>query len=79
MAEAQTAKYQWGQTISSQVDLINDGSFPEVGPEAILVEKGTQGEVVNVGTIEETGMPIYLVEFTNGKVVGVLEDEISLI
>ena len=78
MAEAQTAKYQWGQTISSQVDLINDGTFPDVAAEAILVEKGTQGEVVNVGTIEETGTPVYLVEFTNGKVVGALEDEISL-
>lgn len=79
MAEAQTAKYQWGQTISSQVDLINDGTFPDVEAEAILVEKGTQGEVVNVGTIEETGTPVYLVEFANGKVVGVLEDEISLV
>jgi nitrogen fixation protein NifZ len=78
MAEAQTAKYQWGQTISSQVDLINDGSFPDVEAEAILVEKGTIGEVVNVGTVEETGVPVYLVEFKNGKVVGVLEDEISL-
>lgn len=79
MAEAQIAKYQWGQIIHSQVDLINDGSFPDVGAEAVLVEKGTQGEVVNVGTIEETGAPIYLVEFSNGKVVGVLEDEIALI
>ena len=79
MAEAQVAKYQWGQTISSLVDLINDGSFPDVAPEAVLVEKGTRGEVVNVGSVEENGMPVYLVEFTNGKVVGVLEDEISLI
>ena len=79
MAEAQIAKYQWGQTISSLVDLMNDGSFPDVAPEAVLVEKGTRGEVVNVGSVEENGMPVYLVEFTNGKVVGVLEDEISLI
>lgn len=78
MAEAQIAKYQWGQTISSQIDLINDGSLPEVAPEAVLVEKGTRGEVVNVGTVEETGVPVYLVEFTNGKVIGVLEDEIAL-
>lgn len=78
MAEAQIAKYQWGQTISSLVDLMNDGSFPDVAPEAVLVEKGTRGEVVNVGSVEENGMPVYLVEFTNGKVVGVLEDEISL-
>lgn len=78
MAEAQMAKYQWGQTINSQIDLINDGSFPEVAAEAVLVKKGTRGEVVNVGTVEETGVPVYLVEFTNGKVVGVLEDEIAL-
>lgn len=78
MAEAQVAKFQWGQTISSQVDLLNDGSFPDVEMEAVLVEKGMRGEVVNVGSVEETGIPVYLVEFTNGKVVGVLEDEISL-
>jgi nitrogen fixation protein NifZ len=79
MAEQQIPKYQWGQTISSQTDITNDGSYPDVPVEGMLVEQGTQGEIVNVGNIEETGTPIYLVEFSNGKVVGVLEEEIALI
>ncbi|MFZ3087580.1 MAG: nitrogen fixation protein NifZ [Methylotenera sp.] len=77
MAEMQIPKYQWGQAISCQTDLINDGSYPDEPVEAMLVEQGTQGEIVNVGVVEETGIPVYLVEFTNGKVVGVLEEEIS--
>lgn len=84
MAEPQVPKYQWGQVISCQTDLINDGSYPDVPVDATLVEQGTQGEIVNVGNIEETGAPIYLVEFRQkngqqGKVVGVLEEEIALI
>lgn len=79
MAEPQIPKYQWGQAISCQTDLINDGSYPDVPLAAMLVEQGTQGEIVNVGNVEETGVPVYLVEFSNGKVVGVLEEEIALI
>lgn len=78
MAEQRPPKYQWGQLINCQTDLINDGSYPDLPIEAMLVEQGTQGEIVNVGMVEETGMPVYLVEFANGKVVGVLEEEISL-
>jgi len=77
MVEPQISKYQWGQAISSQTDLLNDGSYPDVPVEAVLVEQGTKGEIVNVGMVEETGAPVYLVEFVNGKVVGVLEEEIS--
>jgi nitrogen fixation protein NifZ len=79
MAEQQIPKYQWGQTISSQTDITNDGSYPDAPVDALLVEQGMQGEIVNVGNIEENGAPIYLVEFSNGKVVGVLEEEIALI
>ncbi|MDP3743786.1 MAG: nitrogen fixation protein NifZ [Methylotenera sp.] len=84
MAEQQIPKYQWGQTISSQTDITNDGSYPDAPVDALLVEQGMQGEIVNVGNIEETGAPIYLVEFRQkngqpGKVVGVLEEEIALI
>lgn len=77
MVEPQISKYQWGQAINCQTDLLNDGSYPDVPVEAVLVEQGTKGEIVNVGMVEETGAPVYLVEFANGKVVGVLEDEIS--
>ncbi len=76
MAEAQTAKYQWGQPVTTTVELINDGSYPEIALDALLQNAGATGEIVNVGVIEETGAPIYLVEFADGKVIGVFEDEI---
>jgi nitrogen fixation protein NifZ len=76
MAEAQTAKYQWGQPVTTTVELINDGSYPEIALDALLQNTGATGEIVNVGVIEETGAPIYLVEFADGKVIGVFEDEI---
>ncbi|HEY0906019.1 MAG TPA: nitrogen fixation protein NifZ [Methylophilus sp.] len=43
----------------------------------MLAGAGTRGEVVNVGVIEESGQPVYLVEFADGKVIGVLEEELA--
>jgi len=77
MAEAREPKFQWGQAISTTADLINDGSYPDAPHEAILAPTGSRGEIVNVGIIEETGDPIYLVEFSDGKVIGVFEEEIE--
>jgi len=77
MAEAREAKFQWGQPVSTREDLINDGSYPDTPLDALLEGVGTRGEIVNVGLIEETGEPIYMVEFPDGKVIGVFEDEIS--
>lgn len=77
MAEARDPKFQWGQPIITTVELINDGSYPDVPLDALLVEAGVRGEIVNVGIAEETGMPVYLVEFSNNKVIGVFEEEIS--
>ncbi len=75
-AHFQTPKYQWGQPMVTCVDLVNDGSHPRASPHALLAAQGSPCEIVNVGAVESTGYPVYLVEFESGLVVGVLEDEI---
>lgn len=75
--EPRNPKYQWGQKVKTLIDLYNDGSYPEVPEEALLVGLGTTGEIVQVGTHTDTNTPIYLIEFTERLVVGCLEEEIS--
>ena len=77
MIEPRIAKYQWGQRVAASDDMYNDGSFPECEPDTLLVGQGTQGEIVQVGTHAESQVPVYLVEFGEGFVVGCLEDEIA--
>jgi nitrogen fixation protein NifZ len=79
MAEARDPKFQWGQPVITTADLVNDGSYPDAPLDALLENLGAQGEIVNIGVVEETGAPIYLVEFPDGKVIGVFEEEISLV
>jgi nitrogen fixation protein NifZ len=69
--------YQWGQPVKAVVDILNDGSYPDTPLDALLAAKDTQGEVVNIGVIEDSGEPIYLVEFADGKVIGLFEEEIA--
>jgi nitrogen fixation protein NifZ len=71
------AKYQWGQPVLARVDLVNDGSYPDCPADALLAVDGTQGQIVQVGTVVDGNIPIYLVEFSNGRVVGCLEEEIG--
>ncbi|MGE5321119.1 MAG: nitrogen fixation protein NifZ [Hyphomicrobiaceae bacterium] len=77
MIEPREAKYQWGQRMVATADLFNDGTYPDREPEALLVTTGTPGEIVNVGYHEELNLPVYLVEFEAGGVVGCLEEEIT--
>ncbi|HEY3327525.1 MAG TPA: nitrogen fixation protein NifZ [Novimethylophilus sp.] len=77
MAEPREPKFQWGQPVITETDLVNDGSYPDAPLEALLAAQGARGEIVNVGLVEETGEPVYLVEFADGKVVGVFEEELS--
>ena len=77
MIEPREAKYQWGQRMVATADLFNDGTYPDREPEALLVSTGTPGEIVNVGYHEELNLPVYLVEFEAGRVVGCLEEEIT--
>jgi len=71
------AKYQWGQPVLAQVDLVNDGSYPDCAADELLAASGTRGQIVQVGTVVDGNIPIYLVEFPNGRVVGCLEEEIG--
>jgi nitrogen fixation protein NifZ len=76
MIEPRHPKYQWGQRVKALIDLHNDGTFPDVPPEALLVSGGDTGEIVQVGTHTEANIPVYLVEFGERLVVGCLEEEI---
>lgn len=69
-------KYDWGRPVAAALDLVNDGSHPQVAPQALLAAQGMRGMIVNVGHHADSNTPVYLVEFENGRVVGCLEDEI---
>lgn len=70
--------FQWGQKVSAVDDLRNDGSFPELAPDALIVRAGAVGEIVQVGMHVEANLPVYMVEFGPNRVVGCLEGEIAL-
>jgi len=70
-------KYQWGQQVRALQPLLNDGSYPNRPPEALLAAEGMQGEIVQVGMHVDLNTPIYLVEFAADCVVGCLETEIA--
>jgi nitrogen fixation protein NifZ len=76
MIEPRLPKYQWGQRVKVLADLVNDGTFPDAEPEAVLAREGETGDIVQVGTHTDTNTPIYLVEFGERLVVGCLEEEI---
>jgi len=74
---ARPPKYQWGQRVQVVEDLFNDGSYPDQPVDALLAKTGDMGEIVNIGTIEETKRPLYLVEFESSRfVIGCLEEEL---
>lgn len=77
IAPAEGPAYQWGQCVIALDDLVNDGTFPEVPEGAVLVEAGSEGEVVQVGVHEGSQLPVYMVDFS-GRVVGCGEGEIML-
>ncbi len=76
MIEPRIPRFQWGQRVKALINLHNDGSFPDAAVEALLVNVGDVGEIVQVGTHTEENLPIYLVEFGEHLVVGCLEEEI---
>jgi nitrogen fixation protein NifZ len=71
-------KFEWGQKVLAEIDLCNDGSYPDHDIDAVLVAAGSQGEIINVGHHQDINIPVYLVEFASGHVVGCLEEEIRL-
>lgn len=79
MREPRIPQYQWGQRVRAQVDLFNDGSYPDQPAGALLAGAGSTGEIVQVGSHVESNTPVYLVEFASGRVVGCLEEEIAAV
>ncbi|HET7831729.1 MAG TPA: nitrogen fixation protein NifZ [Gallionella sp.] len=77
MLDIREPKFQWGQRVVAAIDLLNDDSYPDMEANALLAASGTKGEIVQTGLHEDTNMPVYLVEFGNGKVIGCLEHEIE--
>ncbi len=49
MIDPRQPKYQWGQQVRCTIDLVNDGPYPNVDEDALLVELGGVGEIVQVG------------------------------
>lgn len=78
MNQSKSHQYAWAQRVLAGVDLYNDGTHPGYAIDALLVARGTSGEVVQVGMHADTDTPVYLVEFVGGCVVGCLEQEIAL-
>jgi len=79
MNEPQMPKFEWVQAVKAVINLFNDGTFPGVELNALLISSGTPGEIVNIGAVEATGKILYLVEFTSGQVIGVFENEIACV
>lgn len=77
MRERRHPRFDWGLPILAAADIHNDGSYPEQAADALLVAKGSPGEIVRVGHHEASNAPLYLVEFQNGRVVGCFEEEIT--
>jgi len=75
-SEPRTALYAWGLRVVALDDLVNDGSYPDRAPDAVLAGRGALGEIVNVGHATEQNEPVYLVEF-GGCIIGCLEEEIA--
>jgi len=77
MSDDAKPKFEWGRRVRAAVDLFNDGSYPDLEPEALLAPAGEAGEVVQVGAHVESHTTVYLVEFANKRVVGCFEEEIE--
>ena len=75
--EPRMPKFDRGQRVTATVDLVNDGSYPDMPENALLVDSGAAGEIVQVGMHAESNTPVYMVEFSDTRVVGCLEEEIA--
>ncbi len=76
MIESTTPRYDWGLQVTVTDHVYNDdGTFPDVEEDALIIAAGSIGEIVRVGLHEESNMPVYLVDF-GIRVVGLSEAEI---
>jgi len=62
-----TRDFQPGDMVWSAVDLRNDGTLPDLGPQALLAVSGARGVVVKTGSLEHRPeVRVYLVRFEDG-------------
>lgn len=72
-----------GDIVFSREALYNDGGMPGVAEDALLVEPGARGVVVNIGFVEaDEDQEIFLVRFEGaggilGNPVGCLPEELT--
>ena len=78
MMETNFPRFGWGHRVQAAADLFNDGSYPEEPSEALLVQSGEAGEVVQVGHHTDSGTVVYMVEFTLNRILGCVEHELVL-
>ncbi|MFT4098352.1 MAG: nitrogen fixation protein NifZ [Rhodoblastus sp.] len=69
-------KYALNQPVRATADLVNDGSYPDVAPDALLAAAGALGEIIKIGHQEETSATVYLVEFGE-RAIGCFENELT--
>jgi len=69
-------RFDWGRRVRAASSLFNDGSYPEHAVDALLVQEGEIGEIVQVGKHVESGTIVYMVEFDTDKVIGCFESEL---
>lgn len=69
-------KFVLNQQVRAAADLVNDGSYPDVAPDALLAGEGALGEVIKIGYQEETIATVYLVEF-GARAIGCFECELA--
>ncbi len=77
MTETSAPRYEWGQRVQAAAGLFNDGSYPQQPSEALLVQNGEAGEVVQVGRHTDSGTVVYMVEFPLNRIVGCFEQELE--
>jgi nitrogen fixation protein NifZ len=77
MTETSAPRYEWSQRVQAAADLFNDGSYPEQPLDALLVQSGEAGEVVQVGCHTDSGTIVYMVEFALNRIVGCFEQELE--
>jgi nitrogen fixation protein NifZ len=76
MINTNVPRYEWGQHVQAAAGLFNDGSYPDQPAEALLVQIGEAGDVVQVGHHTDSGTVVYMVEFARNQVVGCFEHEL---
>ena len=73
-----------GDIVYAAINIVNDGSHPEVSEDTIIASRGTRGVLVNIGHLEENpDKELMLVRFesedlTLGPPVGCWVEELSV-